>query len=106
MDSFLAIAEELNLRGLKGSNNENELNEIELQREPLPIKPKQEYKINEMVSVTRAATNECKSTVLTEQRVRKNNALSKPLSCDLGQLDETVKSLMDPSQSVFANGSR
>ena len=44
-----------------------------------------------MVSVTRTATDECKSTVLTEQRVRKNNALSKRLSGDLEQLDETVK---------------
>ena len=110
LDSFLAIAEELQLNGLTGSNDQNELNERELHRDPLGTKPKQKYETNQMLSEsdTRTATKESKRTVFKEQRdkVRKeeNNALAIPLSGDLQQLDETVKSMMETSQSLVRYG--
>ena len=103
LDSFLAIAEELQLKGLQGSND---LNERELQREP--IKPQQ---TNQMIADTRTViTKDDKSRVLTEQRdeVRReeNNALAIPLSGDLQQLDETIRSMMETSQQMFQYGNQ
>ena len=107
LDSFLAIAEELQLKGLQGSKDHNE---IELNTKPLPTKPKQNYGTNQMVSDARTATKENKSTVLNEQRdeVREeeNNALAIPMSGDLQQLDETVKSMMETSQNLVKDGKR
>ena len=40
LDSFLVIAEELQLKGLQGSNDQNE---IELNKKSLPTKPRQKY---------------------------------------------------------------
>ena len=53
LDSFLAIAEELQLKGLQGSKEENER---ELRGEAQSTKPKKEYIANQMVSDTRPAT--------------------------------------------------
>ena len=104
LDSFLAIAEELQLKGLQGSNDQNELIEKELHRDPLPIKPKQKYEFNQMVSDTRTATKE--STILTEVRKEESNALAIPLSDDLQQLDETVKSMMETSLNMIQSGNQ
>ena len=105
LDSFLAIAEELQLKGLQGSTDQNELNEKEL-----PPKPYQKYGANQNVSDTSTVTKESKSTILKGQRdkVRKeeNNALAIPVSGDLLQLDETVKSMMESSQNMFQDGNR
>ena len=110
MDSFLAIAEELQLKGLKGSNDQNELNETELGKESLPIKPKQKYETKQMVSDTRTATKESKRTVSKEQRdnfkKEEKNALALPLCEDLGQLEENVKSMMETSANLVQMGSR
>ena len=105
LDSFLAIAEELQLKGLQGSNEQNER---DLQREPQPIKSQQK---NQMVSdKRRVITKENKSTVLKERRgevrTEENNALAIPLSGDLQQLDKTVKSMMETSQQMFPNGNQ
>ena len=105
MDSFLAIAEELQLKGLQGSSDQNE---TELNTKTLPTKPKQNFGTNRMLSDARTATNENKTTFLKEQRdeVREeeNNVLAIPLSGDLQQLDETVKSMMETSQNLVKNG--
>ena len=110
LESFLAIAEELQLKGLQGSNDQNGLNERELHKDPLPIKPKQKYGTDEMVSDTRTPTKGRKSTIPKEQmeEVKKedNNALAIPLSGELQQLDETVKSMMETSQNMFQEGNR
>ena len=94
LDSFLAIAEELQLKGLQGSKDENELN----------------YGANLNALDTRTATQESKSTILKEQmdevRKEEDNALAIPSSGDLQQLDETVKSMMETSQNKFQNGNR
>ena len=103
LDSFLAIAEELQLKGLQSSNYQNE---IELNTSL----PKQNYGTNKMLSDARKATNENKSTFLKEQkdevREEENNALAIPLSGDLQQLDETVNSMMETSQNLVKNGKR
>ena len=105
LNSFLAIAEELQLKGLQGSNDQNE---IELDTKPLPTKPKQNYGTNQMLSDARTATHENKTTFLKEQRdearEEENNALAIPLSGDLQQLDATVKSMMETSQNMFQSG--
>ena len=44
LDSFLALAEELQLKGLRGSNDQNELSATELDTKPLPIRPKHKSK--------------------------------------------------------------
>ena len=70
----------------------------------------QKYRTNQMVSDTRTAAKESKSTILKEQRDKvrqeENNALAIPLSANLQQLDETVKSMMETSQQMFQNGNR
>ena len=106
LDSFLAIAEELQLKGLQGSNDQNELNATELDTKPLPIRPKQKYRTGQMISDTKTESE--KNMSLNEQldeveRV-KNFAMAIPLSDDLQQLDETVKSTMETSQNRFQNG--
>ena len=111
LDSFLAIAEELQLKGLQGSNDQqHELNDIELNTKSLPTNPKQKYGTNQMVSDRRRATKENKSTVSKEQmdevRTDENNVLAIPLSADFQQMDETVKSMMEPSQNLMQNGKR
>ena len=107
LDSFLAIAEELQLKGLQGSND---LNERELQGVAQSIKLKQEYRTNQMVSDTRPATNEGEITLSKEQRDKvrneENNTLAIPMSGDLQQMDETVKSMMEASQKMFQHGNQ
>ena len=92
LDSFLAIAEELQLKGLQASNDQNELNERDLQRDPLPIKPKQKYGTDQIVR--------------SEVRKEESNALAIPFSGDLLKLDEIIKSMMETSQNMFQNGNK
>ena len=102
MDSFLAIAEELQLKGLKGSNDQKQTNETEeLQKEPLPTK--QKYRTNQNISETGTTTKESLTSIED-----KALALSIPMtvSADLQQLDETVKSMMETSQNLMQNGKR
>ena len=102
LDSFLAIAEELQLKGLKGSDNQKQTNETEeLQKEPLPTK--QKYRTNQNISETGTTTKESLTSIED-----KALALSIPMtvSADLQQLDETVKSMMETSQNMFPIGKR
>ena len=99
LDSFLAIATELQLKGLQASND---VNEKELQGEAQSIKPKQEFRTNQKVSDTRPAT--LSKEQRDEVRNEENNALAIPSSGDLQQLDETVKSMMETSQQMFQYG--
>ena len=101
LDNFLAIAMELQLQGLKGSCDQNELKG--LQRDPLHIKPNQKHTTNQILSVQKAGSKESKIAIFKEER-KENNTVSLP--SNLEQLDETVKSMMETSQSMFQSGRR
>ena len=75
-----------------------------LKETELPTEPRQKYKTKQMVPDTRTATKE--STGLSEVKRPESNALAIPLSGDLLQLDETVKSMMETSQQKFKNGNQ
>ena len=104
LDSFLALAEELQLKGLQGSNDLNDLNERELDKEYLPMEPKQKYKPTPLISDTGRAKKEF--TEPNEVKRGESNALAISLSGDLQQLDETIKSMMETSQNMFQSGTR
>ena len=102
LDSFLAIAEELQLKGLQGSNDHNELSATELDTKPIPINPKQKFRTGQMIPDTEK--NSTISKQLDEVERVENFAMAIPMSGDLQQLDETVKSMMETSQNRFQNG--
>ena len=104
LDSFLAIAEELQLKGLQGSYDQHRL---QVQREPQHKKTKQKYgtSTTQMISDETTETKEITSTVLKEDRnelgKEDNNVLATIQSSgDLQQLDETVKSMMKTKEST------
>ena len=93
-DAFLAIAEELQLKGLKGSNDQNESSETELQ-----TRPKQSYRTNQNTSDSGTTSDEQSDDL---KRIENNAlAISMPVSADLQHLDETVKSMMEKSHKKF-----
>ena len=110
LDSFLAIGEELQIKGLTGSNDQHELNGAEVNTKPLPMKPNEKYRTDQMISDARTATKESK--VLSEQsdvlKRIENNALAVPMPTVVSgeQLDKTVKSMMEISQNMFPMGNR
>ena len=97
LDSFLAIAEELQLKGLQGSNDLKNFNETEMHKDPLPIEPKLRSSPTPMI---------WGSTEQNEVKRVESNALAIPMlmSADLQQLDETVKSMMETSQNMISDG--
>ena len=98
-DAFLAIAEELQLKGLKGSNDQNESSETELQ-----TRPKQNYRTNQNTSDSGTTSDEQSDDL---KRIENNAlAISMPVSADLQHLDETVKSMMEKSHNKFKIGNR
>ena len=109
LDSFLAIAEELQLKGLNGSNDQNEPTEVELPREQAEKEQKQTYQ-NSDQSMPICGTTAKESSRYDEHRSYskrvENNALALPnpaayFSGDLQQLDETVNSMMETSLNFF-----
>ena len=107
LDSFLAIAEELQLKGLQRSNDENQTSEEEFQKEPLSTK--QKYRTNQNIldtgTIKESLTAKEQSGEL-ERVEDKELAISIPMtdSADLQQLDETVKSMMETSLNMFQAG--
>ena len=101
LDSFLAIAEELQLEGLKGSNDQNGPSEVELQKEPPSTKPKKKYRTDKMISDTGTTTKERVTSNEQCDEVKRVEdsalAISMPMA-DLRHLEETVQSMMETSQ--------
>ena len=97
LDSFLAIAEELQLRGLEGSKDQQRSYEEE------QLKPKEKYK-----------TDSNQSTLRTQQIVKKtthdlnttsgSTTLALPKTsvstANLQELDETIKAMMETSENM------
>ena len=101
LDSFLAIAEELQLKGLRGSNGQNESTEAGQNTEPAKIEQKQKSKTGEIRKYDEDRN---------DSKRLENNVLAIPttmnFSGDLQQLDETVKSMMESSKNMLPSGKR
>ena len=101
LDSFLAIAEELQIKGLAGSKYQQESYEAE------QLKPKEKYdteitlsspKKQQTLKETTYDSDKAKSNVLA---LPKTSVLS---AADLQELDETVKAMMETSENVIQCG--
>ena len=96
LDSFLAIAEELQIKGLAGSKYEAE-----------QLKPKEKYDTESKLSSPKKQRT-LKETTYDSDKA-KNNVLALPKTsvlsaADLQELDETVKAMMEPSENVIQCG--
>ena len=102
LDSFLAIAEELQLKGLMGKAAENTEHTIKDEKlESQMTKPMTKLWTSNGVK-TQKTFHEMKTT----NRADKNNtvALSNHFSGDLEELEQRVQSMMEKSQNDYANG--
>ena len=103
LDSFLAIAEELQLKGLQGSKDQNELAETK-------FFPPSTKLVNEMSHITsNSGAESIAREITTEAHKNENSALVTPktkiVPADMQDLDITVKSMMETSQSTIMDGS-
>ena len=107
LDSFLAISEELQLKGLQRSNDQNQTNEVELQQEE-PLPTKQNYRPNQTKATTKESLTPKEQSGELKRVENKELAITIPMtvSADLQHLDETVKSMMETSQKMFPIGNR
>ena len=106
LDSFLAIAEELQLKGLKGSDNSSEISPY---AKDAQIKPKQNYKRDKNLLLNTTAKEITKDHESSKKTtIVENQALALPtqmhFSGNLQDLAETVKSMMETSQNMVPNG--
>ena len=91
LDPFLAIADELKLKGLTGQTSSDLVEEQEKSTNPKPIhKPKETFKTSQNIDDTEEAS--------------KVIAVSNQFSGDLQALDEKVKSMMEKSQNMIPAG--
>ena len=105
LDSFLAFAEELELKSLTGKQDEKFKDcKVEEKSQPPPL----------LLPAFKTSTNIPKSSVKREpsintiHRAEVDGTLAIPASFqgDLDELEERVKSMMEKSQNKTANGSR
>jgi len=111
IDSFLAIAEELNLKGLTGNGDKNESKEAiinipDTKRKPLLNVPKVERITNEENSTGldnsyRAPSKITDTTVTVPVQ---NQTFTSVNITDVQELDDMVKSMMTKSQTMLPNG--
>jgi len=109
IDSFLTIAEELNLKGLTGNGDKNEhedaiINMSEKKRKPLPTVPKVESIPNDenvtgLDNFYRAPSKLTDTTVAVQ-----NQTITSVNITDVQGLDDMVKSMMTKSQTMLPNG--
>ena len=94
LDSFLAIAEEIQLKGLTGQTNTTDL--VEEQENPI-------HKRN--IEVKKSIPREMN---LKPREIASNNstaiAITSEISASLQALDEKVKSMMEKGQKMIPNG--
>ena len=102
LDSFLAFAEELQLKGLMGKREEK-VNDLEADEKPLPPTQMLDLKMPSKIS-----NNSSKKRTSMDKKEKPEEgtevAISSSYSADLDQLEETVKSMMEKSQNKHANG--
>ena len=102
LDSFLAFAEELQLKGLMGQINEK-VNDLEDDGKPRPPTQMLDLKMTSKISNN---FSKRQSSMDKKHKPEDGTAVSIPsnYSADLDQLEETVKSMMEKSQNKHANG--
>ena len=101
LDSFLAIAEELQLKGLMGSGGE--VTQSELVKMPVPKKATQIHKTGANVSKSSGLFNgEISSN--DPDKVDRTVALTSYFSGDLQELDEKCNSMMEKTSRKKENG--
>ena len=102
LDSFLTIAEELQLKGLEGSKEQDGSNEEE------KIKPRKKYRTSSNPPISRAL--QLKNEATDDSNTMGYNALTLPktavLSENLKELDETVKAMMETGENMIQEGNR
>ena len=100
LDSFLAIAEELQLKGLEGSKDQEGADDEE------QLKIMEKNRTNHVVSRTPQSENETMDYSIKTG----NNTLAllktSVLSADLKELDESVKAMMETSEKIIQEGNR
>ena len=101
LDTFLAIAEELQLKGLQGSTDQNIINETK--EDVLPYQPKKTSWTNQSSSESRPASSNKSSKSDRNALVSQKNEL---MYGYLQELDQTVKSMMETSQNMVEMGNR
>ena len=105
LDSFLAIAEELRLKGLTGQTT-NDL----MQEEEKSVNPKSLPKTKELFLKSTTYRDNVSNTPAPNttaiKRVSRALAIPDQTSSDLQALDEKVKSMMERSQNKIQKGKR
>ena len=106
LDSFLAIAEELKLKGLSGQSSDDFMN---TQDKSVESKPQKNEKLNIYPRVPISASEQpVKNGLLSNELVDDTGsralAVTDQFSTDLLALDEKVKSMMTKSQNMIPNG--
>ena len=101
LESFLAIAEELQIKGLAGSKYQQESYEAE------QLKNKEEYDTESKLSSPKKQQTSKETTY--DSIEAKSNVLALPKTsvfsaADLQELDETVKAMMETSENVIQSG--
>ena len=101
LDSFLAIAEELQIKGLVGSKYQQESYEAE------QLRPKEKYDTESKLTFPKKEQT-LKETTYDSDKA-KSNVLALPKTsvfsaADLQELDETVKAMMETSENVIQSG--
>ena len=98
LDSFLAIAEELQLKGLKGKLDET-IKDFEVDDENLPstFSP-------ELNTATKIPKTAFKSSNITNPEGNRTLAIPSNFSGHFDELEERVKSMMEKSHNKLANG--
>ena len=113
-ESFLAIAEELQLKGLEGSKDQQESKEAE------PLKPKEAYETNS--TRLSSITEQIETETTYKHNKTGSNALALPktsvfsanlqvrlrnlATSNLQELDDTVKSMMETSENMIKVGKK
>ena len=102
LDSFLAIAEELKLKGLIGQSDEEKPKEVDSSTHPMQMKPKTVAKIEPKQA------SRLKNQQLTnpDQNFEQITTIARYASGDLQDLDEQVKSMMENSPNMIQEGKR
>ena len=110
LDSFLAIAEELKLKGLTGQTSNDLLNEQENQPNPKPANKTKE------IFVKPTAYNNSANDELHDENIRTFETMPSNVSTalansnkfngDLQALDEKVNSMMEKSLNMITAGKR
>ena len=107
LDSFLAIAEELKLKGLTGQTSDELINEHENQPNPKPPNKTKEVFV-EPTAYTNSVKDELDENIHTVETApsKASTALANPNQINdvLQTLDEKVKSMMEKSQNMIPHG--